>query len=145
MAPQGALPRSPLHGVELPQTIKLIAGGCFQGNICFEATQHYKKPIYGDLFENSSTNNNDDNASKLTFPMKTTSDPTCDLALPLKSTSDYQVTVQYSETSTDSDSSSYACEETRLPPNMGNEKPQNSLNYLVVMQTLEQPYLQWQP
>ena len=40
MAPQGVLPRSPLGGVELPQTIKLIAGGCFQGNICFEAT-HY--------------------------------------------------------------------------------------------------------
>ena len=33
------------------------------------------------------------------------------------------MTAQYSETSTDSDSSSYACEETRLPPNMGNEKP----------------------
>ena len=55
--------------------------------------------------------------------MKAASDPTCDLALPLKSTSDYQVTAQYSETSTDSDSSSYACEETRLPPNIGNEKP----------------------
>ena len=45
MTPQGLLPRSPLGGVELPQTIKLTAGGCFQGNICFEPTQYYKKPI----------------------------------------------------------------------------------------------------
>ena len=35
----------------------------------------------------------------------------------------YQVTAQYSETSSDSDSSSYACEETRTPSNMGNEQP----------------------
>ena len=33
LPPQGVLPRSPLGGVELPQTIKLIAGGSFLGNI----------------------------------------------------------------------------------------------------------------
>ena len=120
MAPQGVL-----RGVELPQTIKLIASGSFQGNICFEATWYYKKPIYGDLFENSSTDNDDDTVSKLANPMKATRDPTCDLAIPLKSTRDYQVTAKYSEASTDSDSSSYACEETRLPPNMGNENQWN--------------------
>ena len=86
MAPQGVLPRSPSGEVELPQTIKLIAGGCFQGNTCFEAPWYYKKPIYGDLFENSSTDDDDDDdtASKLAIPMKATSDPTCDLAIPLK-------------------------------------------------------------
>ena len=36
---------------------------------------------------------------------------------------DYQVTAQYSETSSGSDSSSYACEETRSPSNMGTETP----------------------
>ena len=118
--PQGVLARSPLCGVELPQTIKLIAGGHFQGNICFEATWYCKKSIYGDLFENSSTDEDDDTVSKLA---NLTSDPIGDKAIPLKSTRDYQVTAQYSETSTDSDSSIYACEETILPPNLGNEKP----------------------
>ena len=73
--------------------------------------------------DHSSTDNNDDTVSKLTNPTKTTSDPKGDLAIPPKSTRDYQVTTQYSDTSTDSDSSSYACEETRLPPNMGTENP----------------------
>ena len=81
-----------------------------------------QNPIYGDLFENSSTDDDDDTVSKLANPMKATSDPTGDLANPLKSSRDYQVTAQCSETSTDSDSSSYSCEETILPPNMGNKK-----------------------
>ena len=38
MAPQGVLPRSPLGGDELPETIKLITGWSFQGDISFEAT-----------------------------------------------------------------------------------------------------------
>ena len=59
------------------------------------------------LFENSSSEDNDDPASKLAIPMKSTSDPTSELAIPMKSTGDYQVTVQYSETSSDSNSSSY--------------------------------------
>ena len=53
----------------------------------------------------------------------------------MKSTGDYQVTAQYSEqvtaqyseTRSGSDSSSYACEETRTPSNMGNEKPMELL------------------
>ena len=45
----------------------------------------------------------------------------------MKSTGDYQVTAQYSETSSDSHSSSYACKETRAPSNIGNEKPMELL------------------
>ena len=41
----------------------------------------------------------------------------------MKFTDDYQVTAQYSETSSDGDSSSYGLEETRTLSNMGNEKP----------------------
>ena len=43
--PQGVLPRSPMSGIELPQTIKLIAGGSVQGIISFKATWIYKKPL----------------------------------------------------------------------------------------------------
>ena len=41
----------------------------------------------------------------------------------MKFMDDYQVTAQYSETSSISDSSSYACEETRTPSNVVNERP----------------------
>ena len=53
----------------------------------------------GNLFDSSSSEDEDDPANKI--------------AIPMKSIGDYQVTVQYSETSSDSESSSYACEETR--------------------------------
>ena len=59
--------------------------------------------------------------------MKSTGNPSSKLAVLKKSTGDYQVTAQYSETSSGSDSSSYACEETRIPSNMGNEKPMELL------------------
>ena len=42
LSPQGVLPRFPLGGVELPQTIKLIADGSSLGNITFKATRFYK-------------------------------------------------------------------------------------------------------
>ena len=45
LPPQGVLPRSALGGIELPQTIKLIAGGSVQGIISFKATWIYKKPL----------------------------------------------------------------------------------------------------
>ena len=108
LPPQGVLLRSPLSGVELPQTIKLIAGGSFQGNISFTATQFYKKPLFGNLFDSSSSEDEDD--SVITS------------VIPTKFMNDRQGTAQYSETSSDSDSSSYALEETRTPSNMGNEK-----------------------
>ena len=43
---QGVIPRSPLGGVELPQTIKLIAGGSFVGTISFKSVRYYWKPHY---------------------------------------------------------------------------------------------------
>ena len=46
---QGAIPRSPLGGVELPKTIKLIAGGSSVGTISFKPTR-YRKLLYGNLF-----------------------------------------------------------------------------------------------
>ena len=68
LPPQGGLPRSPLGVVELPQSIKLIAGGSFQGNISFEATQFYKKPLYGNLFDSSSSEDKDDPAITSVIP-----------------------------------------------------------------------------
>ena len=85
--------------------------------------QYYKKSIYGELLDHSSTDNDDDTVSKLTNPTKGTTDLKGDVKIPPKSTRDHQVNTQYSDISTDSDSSSYACEETRLPPIMGTEKP----------------------
>ena len=41
LPPQGVHPRSPMGCIELPQTIKLIAGGSVLGNISFKATQIY--------------------------------------------------------------------------------------------------------
>ena len=60
LPPQGVLPRSPLGGVELPQTIKLIAGGSFLGNITFKGRRLYKKPLYGNIFDSSSSEDDDD-------------------------------------------------------------------------------------
>ena len=51
LPPQGVLPRSVLGGVELPQTIKLIAGGSFVGTISFKPARYYKKLLYGNLFD----------------------------------------------------------------------------------------------
>ena len=45
LPPQGVLPRSPMGGIELHQTIKLIAGGSVQGIISFKATWIYNKPL----------------------------------------------------------------------------------------------------
>ena len=109
LPPQGVLPRSPLGGVELPQTIKLIAGGVFLHKISFKATKFYKKLLYGHLFDSSSSEDEDD--------------PAISSVIPLKFTDDYQVITQYSERSPGGDHSSYVNEETRTPSNMGNDKP----------------------
>ena len=57
---QGVIPRYPLGGVELPQTIKLIAGGLFMGTISFKPASYYRKPLYGNLFDSSSSEDEDD-------------------------------------------------------------------------------------
>ena len=44
LPPHGVLPISPMSGIELPQTIKLIAGGYVQGIISFKphgSTRNY--------------------------------------------------------------------------------------------------------
>ena len=60
LPPQGVLPRFPLGGVELPQTIKLFAGGSFVGKISFKPARYYKKLFYGNLFDSSSSEDEDD-------------------------------------------------------------------------------------
>ena len=53
---------SPLGSVELPQTTNLIAGGSFLDNITFKATRFYQKLLYGNLFDSSSSEDEDDPA-----------------------------------------------------------------------------------
>ena len=60
LPPQGILPRSPLGGVELPQAIKLIGGGSFVGSISFKPERYYKNLLYGNLFDSSSSEDEDD-------------------------------------------------------------------------------------
>ena len=57
---QGAIPRSPLGGVELLKTIKLIAGGSLVGTISFKLARYYRKPLYHNLFDSSSSEDGDD-------------------------------------------------------------------------------------
>ena len=105
LPPQGVLPRSPLGGVELPQTIKLIVGGSFVGNISFKATRYNKKPLYGNLFDSSSSEDEDD-------PEITTVTLTI-------FTDDNQHIAQYNETSNEGDSLRCGNEDTRAPSNLG--------------------------
>ena len=100
---QGVFPRSPLGGVELPQTIKLIAG-----TISFKPMRYNRKPLYGNKYDISSSEDEDD--PKITF----------DTAKNFKD--DNQHIAHYSETSDDGDSSSYGLEDTRTPSNMGTDQ-----------------------
>ena len=107
LPPQGVLPRSPFGGVKLPQTfIKLIAGGSFVGTISFKATRYCKKPLYGNIFDSSSSEDENDpeNASVTTKRI----------------TDDSQHIAQYSEKSDEGDSLSYGNEDTRTPIQHGN-------------------------
>ena len=56
----GAIPRSPLGGVELPKTIKLIAGGSSVGTILFKPARYHRKLLYGNLFDSYSSEDEDD-------------------------------------------------------------------------------------
>ena len=108
--PQGVLPRSPIGGVELPQTIKLITGGPFVGTtpISFKATRCYKKPPYGNLFDSSSSED-EHNPEITSDTLKKYAD-------------DNQHIAQYGETSNEGDCLSYGNEDTRTPSNMGTNK-----------------------
>ena len=57
---QGAIPRSPLGGVELPKTIKLIAGGSSVGIISFKLARYDRKLQYGNIIDSSSSEDEDD-------------------------------------------------------------------------------------
>ena len=62
---QGTIPTSPLGGVELPQTIKLIAGGLVVGTISFKPTRYHRKPLSRNLIGSSSSEDEDDPKVKL--------------------------------------------------------------------------------
>ena len=57
---QGATPRLPLGGVELPETIKPITGGSSVGTISFKPARYYRKLLHGNLFDSSSSEEEDD-------------------------------------------------------------------------------------
>ena len=106
---QSTIPRSPMGGIELTQTIKLIAGGSVHGIISFKATQIYKKPLYGNLFDSSSSGSDDDPGMKpVVLPNLRTDDP---------------VAAQYNGTNSGSDGSSDALEVTRTPSKTCSNKP----------------------
>ena len=108
LPPQGVIPRSPMRGIELPQTIKLIAGGSVKGIISFKATWIYMKPLYGNLFDSSSSEFEDD--------------PRMKPAMVTNLRTDDPVAAQYSVTNSDSDGSSDALEVTRTPSKTVNNK-----------------------
>ena len=105
---QGIIPRSPLGGVELPHTIKLIAGGLLVGTISFKPARYYRQPLYGNSFDSSSSEDEDD--------------PEIASVTANNIEDDNQHISQYSETSDDGDSSSYGIEDARTPSNMGTDK-----------------------
>ena len=93
-----------MGGIELPQTIKLIAGGSVQGMISFKAKWIYKKPLYGNLFDSSSSEYEEDPGMKP--------------AMLTNLTADNQVEAQYRGTNSDSGSSCYALEDMSNKPLM---------------------------
>ena len=117
-----------MGGIELPQTIKLIAGGSVQGIISFKASWIHNKPIYGNLFDSYSSEYEEDPG------MKT--------AMLTNLTADDQVEAQHSGTNSDSDSSSYVLEFMRTPSKPCSNKPSMDIYKQGVMKILEQLSLQ---
>ena len=102
---QGAITRSTLGGVELPKTITLIACGSSVGTVSFNPARHYRKPPYGNLFDSSSSEEEDD-AEVESVAAKNIDDDNQHVAKP-------------GDTSDDADISSYGNEDTRFTSNMG--------------------------
>ena len=98
-----------MGGIELPQAIKLIAGGSVQGIISSKATWIYKKPLYRNLFDSSSSEFEEDPGMKP--------------AMLTNITADDRVAAQNSGTNSNSDSSSYALEDTRTSSKTCSNKP----------------------
>ena len=105
---QGAIPRSPLGVVELPKTIKLIAGGSSVGSISFKPTTYYRKPLCVNLFDSSSSEDEDD--------------PEVESVVAKNIDDDNHNAAQSGDTSGDADSSSYGNEDTRTTSKMGIHK-----------------------
>ena len=61
---QGDIPTSPLGGVELPKTIKLTAGGLVVGTISFKPERYQSKPLFDNLFDSLSSEDDDDHEVK---------------------------------------------------------------------------------
>ena len=148
LSPQGVLPRSPLGGVELPQTFKLIAGGSFVGNISYKSSRFTKNTIWKFMSDTillvvSLFSLRSDNSMMRTsqYQMQQSSrehSGASTILLPAlqvkmrmiwnhlcysnKITDDNQDIAQYSETSNEGDSSSNHNEDTRTSSNMGINK-----------------------
>ena len=97
-----------MGGIELPQTIKLIAGGSAQHIISFKAAWIYKKPLHGNLFDSSSSEFEDDPGMKP--------------AMETNLRTDDPVAAQYSVTNSNSDGSSNELEVMRTPSKTCNNK-----------------------
>ena len=84
------------------------------GTISFKATRYWKKRLHGNLFDSSSSDDEED--------------PEITSITPKKFTDDNQHIAQYSETSDEGDSLSYGNEDTRTPSNMGTDKQMEDID-----------------
>ena len=96
------------YPVELPKTIKLVAGGSSVGTISVKPARYYRKLLYGILFDSSSTEDEDD-PEVASVAAKNIDD-------------DNQHVAQSGDTSNDADSASYGLEHNRATSNMGTHK-----------------------
>ena len=123
---QGVIPRSPLDGVELPKTIKLIAGGSSLSTISFKPARYYRKLLYGNSLDSSSSEDEDD-PEIASVTVKNIED-------------DNQHIAQSAETSDDGDSSCYGLEDTRTPSNMGTDNNSQSEDIVTAKIIISMPY-----
>ena len=101
---QGAILRSPLGGVELPkQSNQLLVGHHW-----FKPARYYRKPLCGNLFGSSSSEDKDD-PEATSIAAKNADD-------------DKEHVAQSGDSSDDADSLSYGLEDTRTTSNMGTHK-----------------------
>ena len=103
---QGAIPNSSLSGVELPQRIKLIPGGSVVGTVSFKPARYHRKPLYGNPFDSSSSED-EDNPKVQSVVAKSIDDDNL---------------AQSGDTSNDTSSLSCGNEDTRTTSKLGTHK-----------------------
>ena len=86
------------------------------GTISFKPARYYRKLLYGNLFDNSSSEDE--------------YDPTIASVTAKNIEDDNQHIAQYGETSDDGDSSSSGLEDSRTKPNMGTDKQMEEMKTL---------------